>query len=34
MPLGRFANVRAWFERVTALPCWRETAPQFPAAAA
>ena len=34
MPLGPYANVRAWLERVTALPCWRETAPQFPAAAA
>jgi glutathione S-transferase len=34
MPLGAYGNVRAWFERVTALPCWRETAPQFPAAAA
>jgi len=34
MPLGGYANVRAWFERVTALPCWRETAPQMPAAAA
>jgi glutathione S-transferase len=34
MPLGPYGNVRAWFERVAALPCWRETAPQFPAAAA
>ena len=34
MPLGPYANVRAWLERVTALPCWRETAPQAPAAAA
>jgi glutathione S-transferase len=34
MPLGPYANVRGWLERVTALPCWRETAPQFPAAAA
>ena len=34
MPLGPYANLRAWFERVAALPCWRETAPQFPAAAA
>jgi glutathione S-transferase len=34
MPLGPYANVRGWLERVTALPCWRETAPQMPAAAA
>jgi glutathione S-transferase len=34
MPLGPYGNVRAWLERVTALPCWRETAPQFPAQAA
>ena len=34
MPLGPYGNVRAWFERVTGLPCWRETAPQVPAAAA
>jgi glutathione S-transferase len=34
MPLGSYGNVRAWLERVTALPCWRETAPQMPAAAA
>ena len=34
MPLGPYGNLRAWFERVTALPCWRETAPQMPAAAA
>jgi glutathione S-transferase len=33
MPLTPYANVRAWLERVTALPCWRETAPQMPAAA-
>ena len=33
MPLGPYANIRAWLERVTALPCWRETAPQMPAAA-
>lgn len=32
-PLGPYANVRAWFERVSALPCWNETAPQLPAAA-
>ncbi len=34
MPLGPYANLRGWFDRVAALPCWRETAPQFPAAAA
>jgi glutathione S-transferase len=34
MPLGPYANVRGWLERVTALPCWRETAPQMPAEAA
>ena len=34
MPVGPYANLRGWFERVAALPCWRETAPQFPAAAA
>jgi glutathione S-transferase len=34
MPLGAYANLRAWFERVAALPCWGETAPQLPAAAA
>ena len=33
-PLGDYANVRAWFGRVSALPCWKETAPQFAAAAA
>ena len=32
-PLGDYPNVRAWFGRVSALPCWKETAPQ-PAAAA
>ena len=34
MPLAPYANLRGWFDRVAALPCWRETAPQFPAAAA
>jgi glutathione S-transferase len=33
MPLGPFANVRGWFQRVSALPCWGETAPQMSAAA-
>ena len=34
MPLGPYSHLRGWFDRVAALPCWRETAPQFPAAAA
>jgi glutathione S-transferase len=33
-PLGPYGRVREWFGRVSALPCWRETAPQRPAAAA
>ena len=33
MPVGPYANVRSWFERVSALPCWGETAPQMAAAA-
>ena len=33
MPLGSYGNLRAWLERVSALPCWSETAPQFAAAA-
>jgi glutathione S-transferase len=34
LPLGPYAKVQEWFGRVSALPCWRETAPQRPAAAA
>ena len=35
LPLEPYARVREWFGRVSALPCWRETAPQQrPAAAA
>jgi glutathione S-transferase len=34
MPVGPYTHLRSWFDRVAALPCWRETAPQFPAAAA
>jgi glutathione S-transferase len=34
MPLGPYANLRAWQERVMALPCWGQTAPQMPAEAA
>lgn len=33
MPVAPYANVRAWFERVSSLPCWAETAPQMAAAA-
>jgi glutathione S-transferase len=33
MPLGAYAHVRAWFGRVSALPCWQQTAPQMAAAA-
>ena len=33
MPVAPHANVRAWFERVSSLPCWSETAPQMSAAA-
>jgi glutathione S-transferase len=34
LPLAPYARVRGWFERVSALPAWRETAPPPPAAAA
>ena len=33
MPVAPYANIRGWFERVSSLPCWNETAPQMPAAA-
>jgi glutathione S-transferase len=33
-PLGSYKHITEWFGRVSALPCWRETAPQFPAQAA
>jgi glutathione S-transferase len=33
MPLGSYGNIRSWFERVSGLPCWSETAPQLQAAA-
>jgi len=33
LPLGPYPHLRDWFERISALPCWRETAPQMPAAA-
>ncbi len=34
LPLGPYSHVQEWLGRVSALPCWRETAPQRPAAAA
>jgi glutathione S-transferase len=33
-PVAPYARVQEWFGRVSALPAWRETAPQRPAAAA
>jgi glutathione S-transferase len=33
LPLGAYPHLRAWFERVAALPCWSETAPPMAAAA-
>jgi len=33
IPLGPYGNIRNWFERVSSLPCWSETAPQMAAAA-
>jgi glutathione S-transferase len=33
MPVAPYAHVRGWFECVSALPCWSETAPQMSAAA-
>ena len=34
LPLAPYAKIREWFGRVSALPCWSQTAPQMPAAAA
>jgi glutathione S-transferase len=34
LPLAPYPHVKEWFGRVAALPCWKETAPQFTAAAA
>ena len=34
LPLAPYAKIREWFGRVSALPCWSQTAPQVPAAAA
>jgi glutathione S-transferase len=33
MPVAPYAHIGAWFGRVSALPCWSETAPQMAAAA-
>jgi glutathione S-transferase len=33
LPLAPYSHIRGWFERVSALPCWRETAPQMAQAA-
>jgi glutathione S-transferase len=33
MPLQPHPHIRSWFERVAALPCWHDTAPQMAAAA-
>jgi glutathione S-transferase len=34
LPLAPYAHVRDWFARVSALPAWRDTAPERPSAAA
>ena len=31
-PLKPYPRIQEWFARISALPCWRETAPQAPAA--
>ncbi|MFY9839026.1 MAG: glutathione S-transferase family protein [Xanthobacteraceae bacterium] len=33
LSLQPYPHIRAWFQRVSALPCWSETAAQMPAAA-
>ena len=33
LPLAPYPHIRGWFERISALPCWREAAPQMRAAA-
>jgi glutathione S-transferase len=33
LPVGPYANIKAWFGRVSALPAWKDSAPQFAAAA-
>jgi glutathione S-transferase len=34
MPIAPYSHLRGWLDRFTALPCWRETAPQPASAAA
>jgi glutathione S-transferase len=34
LPIAPFTHVQSWFARVSALPCWRQTAPQPLATAA
>lgn len=34
LPVEPYAKLRDWFGRVSALPAWKDSAPQFPAAAA
>ena len=34
IPLGNYKHVQEWFGRIAAMPAWRETTPQFTAAAA
>jgi glutathione S-transferase len=34
LPLAPYSHVQDWFARVSALPAWRDTAPERPAAAA
>jgi glutathione S-transferase len=33
LPLTPYPHIRSWFERVAALPCWHDTAPQMAVAA-
>ena len=33
LPVAPYGNVRNWFGRVSALPCWQQSAPQMAAAA-
>ncbi len=34
LPVAPYAHLKAWFGRISTLPCWSATAPQFTAAAA
>jgi glutathione S-transferase len=34
LPIAPYAHLRDWFTRISALPAWRDTAPQRPSAAA